>query len=272
MRRMRMGMVVTLLAAGALALPAGASAEPETAVGAEAGSPTATAAKAPKKSQRGRRTKCRRNARTRTRVCTVRGQRGRRGARGPAGPQGPQGPKGETGGTGPQGPAGPAGPQGPAGPDRSKTVVGTLAGPVTATNDTAYEALGGPTVTVTVPPSGLIQLTASAIADGDDGLVALYQDGVQFNTEVPSTLCGLENVLFATLSGDVGDGARWGTPLTVNFFGCMGLLGIPSPVEIRTTPGPHTFELRYAVDPCGCGGGGGTATFSDIHLEITPLP
>jgi len=268
---MRMGMVVTLLAAGALALPAGASAEPETAASAEAGSATATTAKAPKKSQRGRRTTCRRNARTRTRVCTVRGQRGRRGARGPAGPQGPQGPKGDPGETGPQGPAGPAGPQGPAGPAGASPAASsfaTLAGPVSTSDDTSFVSLGGPTVTVTVPASGLIQVSASAIGDGDDGVIALYQDGAIVDTGVDTAICDPGPALFGTL-GSVGP-LRFGTPIGGGFLvGCVGVVGPPSPVVLRTTPGTHAFELRYAKSRCGCAD---PATFSDVQLIVTPLP
>jgi hypothetical protein len=146
------------------------------------------------------------------------------------------------------------------------SVSGTLAGPVSTSDDTNFVALGGPTVIATVPASGLIQVTASAVGDDDDGVVSLYQDGVQMPGQFDAGgACGPDGILFGTATS-LGPGQRWGTPFFFA-FACMGAAGAPSPVVFSTTPGPHTYELRYAF--CGCGT---QATFSDVRLTITPLP
>jgi hypothetical protein len=221
-------------------------------------------------------TTCKVSKRTHVKRCTkvVRGQkapRGRTGARGPKGDKGdtgapgPQGPAGPQGPSGAQGPAGPAGPQGPAGVGVT-SVTGTLAGPVSTSDDTSFVALGGPTVVATVPASGLIQVSASAVGDDDDGVVSLYQDGVQMPGQFDAGgACGPDGILFGTPTS-LGPGQRWGTPFSFA-FACMGAGGAPSPVVFSTTPGPHTYELRYGF--CGCGT---QATFSDVRLTITPLP
>lgn len=214
-------------------------------------------------------TKCKVSKRTKTRVCLVQGVRGRTGA------PGPKGDKGDTGATGPQGPAGPAGatgPQGPTGPTFAFTSASaTLAGPVSATSSAGYVALGGPSVTLLVPPSGLIQVAASAIGSDDDGAVSLFQDGVQVPGQFDAGgLCDPPGMLFGTASGHVGPGLRWSTPMSFPVLGCYGGVGAPGPVVLQVTPGVHTFELRYALLDCGCVGT--TATFSDVRLIITPLP
>jgi hypothetical protein len=216
------------------------------------------------------RTKCKFHKRTKTRVCVVHGPRGRRGARGPQGQRGEKGDTGATGATGatgPQGPAGPTGAQGPAGSSAPTfpSASSTLAGPVSTSDDTTYVPLGGPSVTVTIPPSGLFQVAASAIGDDDDGLVSLYQDGSQMPGQVGDGICGVDGALFGTYTAVPG--LRWGTPMNI-FGGCLGVTGAPSPVVFQTTPGPHTYDLRYAY--CGCSGT--QATFSDVRLFVTPLP
>jgi hypothetical protein len=146
------------------------------------------------------------------------------------------------------------------------SVTGTLAGPVSTSDDTSFVALGGPTVVATVPASGLIQVSASAVGDDDDGVVSLYQDGVQMPGQFDAGgACGPDGILFGTPTS-LGPGQRWGTPFSFA-FACMGAGGAPSPVVFSTTPGPHTYELRYGF--CGCGT---QATFSDVRLTITPLP
>jgi hypothetical protein len=211
------------------------------------------------------RTKCKVSKRTKTRVCLVQGARGKAGTRGP---KGDKGDKGDTGATGPQGPAGPAGATGPQGPPGAVLVFpsasATLAGPVSTSSDTAYVPLGGPSVTLTIPPSGLFQVAASAIGDDDDGVVSLYQDGAQMPGQAIGALCGgPDGALFGTFTAIAG--LRWGTPLS-GPGGC-GVLGAPGPVVFQTTPGSHTYDLRYAF--CGCGT---QATFSDVRLIVTPLP
>lgn len=228
-----------------------------------AGAPVATAAK----------TTCKQHKRTKGKTCTkvVRGPRGPRGPRGvvgPAGPRGDRGEKGETGATGAAGPQGPAGPAGPSGAGGSaSSVSASLPGPVSTADDTAFVALGGPTVSVTVPASGLIQVAASAIGDDDDGVLSLFQDGAQMPGQFDAGgACGPDGVLFGTAPSLI-PGARWGTPFLFAVV-CGGAAGAPSPVLFSTTPGPHTYELRYAY--CGCAAT--QATFRDVRLTVTPLP
>jgi hypothetical protein len=214
-------------------------------------------------------TTCKVSKRTKTRVCTVKGPRGKTGQRGP---RGAKGDRGETGAAGPQGPAGPAGATGPQGPAGvagagATSVTATFAGPVSTADDTAYAALGGPSLTATVPESGLILVAASAVGTDDDGVLSLYQDGAQVPGQLDSGgACGPDGALFGTVPSYL-DGIRWGTPMVLG-IGCSGVLGAPGQVLFATSPGPHTFELRYAY--CGCGGT--SATFSDVRLTITPLP
>jgi hypothetical protein len=222
-------------------------------------------------------TTCKVSKRTHVKRCTkvVRGQkapRGRTGARGPKGDKGdtgapgPQGPAGPQGPSGAQGPAGPAGPQGPAGVGVT-SVTATLAGPFSTSNAAAFESHGGPMVTATVPASGLIQVSASAVGYDDDGVVSLYEDGVQMPGQLDAGgACGPDGILFGTLPS-MAPGQRWGTPLTFVAFTCLSAAGAPSAVVFSTTPGPHTYELRYGF--CGCGT---QATFSNVRLTITPLP
>jgi hypothetical protein len=224
--------------------------------------PAGAASKAP-------RTTCKVNKRTHVKRCTkvVRGQRGPRGPKGAKGDPGPMGPQGPAGPTGATGATGATGPQGPAG-ESLTSVSATLAGPVSTADDTSYVALGGPTVVATVPASGRILVAASAVGTDDDGVLSLYQDGVQVPGQLSGTggACGPAGVLFGT-APSVLPNVRWGTPMVVG-LGCGGVVGAPSPVVLTTTAGPHTFELRYAY--CGCSGT--QATFSDVQLTITPLP
>jgi hypothetical protein len=221
-------------------------------------------------------TTCKVSKRTHVKRCTkvVRGQKAPRGRTGARGPKGDKGDTGATGATGPQGPAGPAGAQGPAGAPGPQgpagtvgtSVTGMLAGPVSTTDNTTFESLGGPVVTATVPASGLIQVTASAFGSDDDGLVSLYEDGHQMPGQFDSDgLCGPAGALFGTAPSLIPD-KRWGTPL-IFALACMGAAGAPAPVVFASTPGVHTYELRYAF--CGCGT---QATFRNVLLTITPLP
>jgi hypothetical protein len=221
------------------------------------------------------RTTCKQDRKTRTKVCTVQGKTGKTGRRGPKGAPGAKGDpgakgeKGDRGDTGAPGPTGATGATGPAGPSGGSgttysSATATLAGPVSTTSDTAFVPLGGPTVTVTIPPSGLFQVAAAAVGTDDDGQVSLYQDGAQMAQQSDGGLCGLDGVLFGTLTSTT---TSWGTPMNI-IGGCIGTPFTPGPVVFRTSPGAHTYELRYAY--CGCGGT--QATFSNVRLWVTPLP
>ncbi len=172
-----------------------------------------------------------------------------------------QGPVGPAGATGPAGPAGATGPAGPAGSAAAIAFAEQAASVSTQSNE--YVALGGPSVDVVVPASGLIEVAAQAtLPDGaDDGAVALFEDGDLMPGQ--ATQCGPEggDALFSLTS--FGGDTVGGTPAAVPV---CATLGAPAAVRFVTTPGPHTYELRYAL--CCTG----TATFEDRRLWVTPLP
>ncbi len=143
----------------------------------------------------------------------------------------------------------------------------TDAATVTTAEETTFVDLGGPSVEVTVPPSGLIEVVVQAEMD-DDAALALFEDGVQVPGQDPNDFCqtvgGGLSPLLANDSGGAG-------PLVLSTgsitFVC-GSISAPVPVLFETTPGAHTYELRYA--DCGC-----TATdaeVSDRMLTVAPRP
>jgi hypothetical protein len=140
-----------------------------------------------------------------------------------------------------------------------------------STGSLTFVPLGGPTVTVAVPSSGIIELVASAHfpATGDDGAVGLFEDGNLVPLDNGNACPGPDETLFNTFSDASGLEASSGTPGTFNFVGC-GTIGAPGPIILRRPPGTHTYELRYA--DCDCAGPGLDATFSDRFLGITPRP
>lgn len=140
---------------------------------------------------------------------------------------------------------------------------GFASGSVSTESEEFVALAGGPSVQVTVPPSGLIEVWAQATIS-EDGAVSLYEDGRPLGGQ--AELCGPEGpgVLFAVEGGSP-------EPLTVatpaGFGpGFCGTLGAPAPVLFQTAPGAHTYELRYA--DCGCGGG--ETTFSNRRLFVGP--
>ena len=230
--------------------------------------------------------KCRTNQRTGKRVCTVRGKRGKRGRRGrqgvpgatgPQGPAGPQGPGGATGPAGPEGERGPGGPAGPMGPSGAAFTVATSPGTVATADDTQWVSLGGPQVTVTVPPSGRIEVVASAILSGEDGAMSLWDiTGVPFPVpgQVPdlgggNPCAALDDVLISASPAAFMDGLRWSTPGGIDLItGICATLGSKGSVVFSgITPGVRTFELRYSQ--CGCDPG--DAEFTDRELWIRPV-
>ena len=133
----------------------------------------------------------------------------------------------------------------------------------------AYVALGGPSVTVTVPDSGLIEVWAQAeIRDDDGGAVALFQDGAVFPNTSNAGYCGDSNLLIdAENNGVTGDFVVFSTPGTPSVaVGCANV-GAPAPVLLQTTPGTHTFELRYSQCTCG-----GEAEFRQRVLRVAARP
>jgi hypothetical protein len=208
-----------------------------------------------------------------TKVCTVvkRGKTGKTGKRGKTGAPGAKGEKGDAGATGAPGPAGATGQTGAtgatgaAGSGAGTTATVSVPAAVTTTNSAGYDALGGPSVTVSLP-TGRAAIAASVLAGdaaGDDeGAVSLYVDGAQAPGQPLVGCDGPPGVLFNTLPGTVS-----GTPASIDLSGVCGTFGFPGPVYVTVAPGTHTFELRYAW--CSCGGT--QSTFADRRLWVTPL-
>lgn len=147
---------------------------------------------------------------------------------------------------------------------------GLAEGTKSTTSESFVKLPEGPSVTLTLAGTGLIQVWAQAkVTDG--GAVSLYEDGhpVAGQADCFGEVPGAEEengVLFASPSG--GEGGT--EPLTLGTPASLPLcstLGPPGPVLFQSTVGPHTFELRYAA--CGCSG---TATFSERRLVVQPLP
>jgi hypothetical protein len=130
-----------------------------------------------------------------------------------------------------------------------------------------YEALGGPSVTVAVPDSGLVEVWAQAeIRDDDGGAVALFVDNVVQNVS-DAGFCGDAGVLIEFEGGGAGDFVNFSTPPTPSVtVGCANV-GAPGPLLIQTTPGTHTFELRYSECVCG-----GSAEFRHRVLRVAARP
>jgi hypothetical protein len=143
---------------------------------------------------------------------------------------------------------------------------------VTTTNETDYQDLGGPQVTVNVPASGLIEVWAQA--EILDGGVSLYEDGQQVPDQDPNGFCGgggsppPADPLLSVPGGGPGS-LIVATPQSAGFAGICGQTGSPSPVLFSTTPGQHTYSLRYAS--CGCNAPS-PAEFSGRFLAVAPRP
>lgn len=204
----------------------------------------------------------------------LRGPRGKQGPRGARGAEGRDGSNGANGSNGRDGATGPAGPKGDPGAPWAGTRYAHVTADVTTSSPTFAELPGspGPSVTVTVPESGAIQVAASVVAAGGDGAVSLFEDGVQVPGQ--ADYCwGPAGTLFdapgdpADPEGGIGP---FGTPGSLGVFGCA-TIGRPGPVLFQTTPGRHTYELRYALAACGCNPST-EVRFSERKLWVTPLP
>jgi hypothetical protein len=127
---------------------------------------------------------------------------------------------------------------------------------------------GGPSVTVSVPASGLIEVWAQAVVYAE-GAVSLFEDGKPLAGQ--AELCSPQEKTGAlfSVSAETGDPIAVGTPATAA-AGICGTLGAPGPVLFQTTPGTHTYELRYAS--CGCEDAAEAAGFTDRRLIVAPRP
>ncbi len=149
-----------------------------------------------------------------------------------------------------------------------------VSGTVTTSSESDYVSLGGPSVSVSIAqaagaPSGtaLIEVAAQAHIDDDAGAVALYQDGSPMpgQSDVCDQIAGTPGpALFTSTDGLSG---TWSTPASIAITGNCGSTGPAAPVMFVTTPGKHTYELRYAF--CDCSGS--DASFSQRRLWVTPL-
>ena len=148
--------------------------------------------------------------------------------------------------------------------DSARIQSAVVTGTDTTNDDTSYSNLGGPSVTVDVPPPGLIEVWAQVMMS-DDGAVSLYEDGQpmpgQSQTCDPLGPGGPG----ALLASQLGSTATVGTPAVAAFAFC-GTDGPPGPVLFQTSAGTHTYDLRY-VD-CSCSGN--PIDFSNRKLFIAP--
>jgi hypothetical protein len=144
----------------------------------------------------------------------------------------------------------------------SKAKTQTVAASVTTSNQTGYDDLGGPSVTVTVPASRMVELWAQV--DAEDGAVAVFEDGALVDLD-PNVACAGPGGAILSVPGSPN--AIVSTPNGSPFGGLCGGAGPPAPILLTTSPGEHTYSLRYA--DCGCGG---TVNFSDRFLAVAPRP
>ena len=150
----------------------------------------------------------------------------------------------------------------------STKIVSAENGGIVDTPSPSYVDLGGPSLTVNVPSPGLVDVWVRVDVEdnADGGAVALFVDGQLAPGQAP--LCD-PDIPRALL---LWEGTSGGGPVTVSTpsatigagSGC-GTLGPPGPVQIQTSAGSHTFELRYA-DPCPCG----SSQFSNRLLRVGP--
>lgn len=142
-------------------------------------------------------------------------------------------------------------------------------GSVSTAEENAFLDLGGPSVNVTVPASGLIEVAVQATID-EDGALSLFEDGQQVPGQDPNDFCETSAGLAGSLlNNSAGVGVlTLATPAGPTLFSC-GSLGPPVPVVFTTSPGQHTYDLRYA--DCGCDAGI-DAVFSNRTLTVTPRP
>lgn len=154
--------------------------------------------------------------------------------------------------------------------DSTRVKSALAAGAVATEEEKSYVQLpGGPSLSVTVPSSGLIEVWAQATFAGP-GAIALYEDGQRMQGQ--SEECAPSMASSALLAADTGspEPLTIATPSAVFIsFGpgfVCGVEGPPAGVLFQTTPGAHTYELRYQLG-CGCEP---EVTFSNRLLRVAP--
>jgi hypothetical protein len=147
--------------------------------------------------------------------------------------------------------------------------IGFAADEVSTESESFVKLDGGPSVTVDVPTSNLVQVWGQALVQGegnDEGAVSLYEDGHPVEGQADCDVA--KDVLFSAASPGVP--SLVGTPAVPDFIGCA-TLGAPGPVLFRSTTGEHSFEFRYAA--CACSSSPAEkVTFSERRLVVAPLP
>lgn len=139
-----------------------------------------------------------------------------------------------------------------------------------------YEQLGGPSVRVTVPDSGLIEVWATAeIGAEEGGAIGLYEDGRKVTGISEPVGCGTtgeedgSGLIDFQGGGEPGEFVAAATPpVPGSYLGCASA-GAPAAVLLSRPAGTHSYELRYSE--CSCNPGGG-AEFRDRVLRVAPRP
>lgn len=165
------------------------------------------------------------------------------GGQGPAGPQGQTGATGPAGAKGEKGEKGEAGPTGPAG---AASVTASLKGPIT-TGSSSPVALGGPSVTVNVGPSGLVEYWIRGTLSSTSGNAEVWLfDG---KGEAPQIVTNSKSPFTLTTTPESDTGTFIFNPaMSTDYVG----------------PGKKTFTIEYADES-------GTGTFSEVELVVVPL-
>jgi hypothetical protein len=181
------------------------------------------------------------------------------GPRGPAGAPGSAGTAGPAGAAGPAGPVGPAGATGPpglqgvpgnTGPQGAASASSIVAGPIQVQPAmSAPVDAGGPHVTVSVGPSGLVAFAMKADISSTSGtatahIVDNHGDAPQMSNS------GGTVTLYSLPASDSG---------TIVFNGGLSTEYVG--------PGTDTFRMEFEQ----AGGAGSVGTFSNMELVVIPL-
>jgi hypothetical protein len=150
--------------------------------------------------------------------------------------------------------------------DSTRVRSAVAAGSVTTGSPEFVPLEGGPSVQVTVPSSGLIEVWAQATISGE-GAVSLFEDGQPMPGQVDFCSPDEDAGVLFSVGGELGEPITMSTPAGGG-VGLCGSLGAPAPVLFETTPGTHTYELRYAS--CGCEDPAEAASFTDRRLFVGP--
>ena len=147
--------------------------------------------------------------------------------------------------------------------DSLRVKSGLAPGTVGTEEEKFVQLPGGPAVTVTVPASGLIEVWAQ-VTVAEEGAAALFEDGQKMAGQGESCGGGFDTALISVKFAGP-EPTTIATPGAPGFVGC-GVLGPPGSVLFQTSPGTHTYELRY--EACGCAPG--EADFSNRLLRVAP--